>query len=89
MAVNIDPVLNTSVHRPGCSSRGESLALVWKDAMLTVHFCIWEGYCLQFLQTGSEFLEGTKQMGYTEKEGGWFFSYMLEVSDLGVLRWCP
>lgn len=61
--------------------RGKSLALVWKDAMLTVHSCIWEGYCLQFLQTRNEFLEGTKQMGYTEKEG---FSFL---TCLRLLTW--
>lgn len=66
------------------SLQGVSLALVWKVAMLTVHFCIWKGYCLQFLQTGSEFLEGTKQMGYT-KWRHFLFSHAWGFY-LGVLR---
>lgn len=77
MAVDTDPVLNTSLHRLGCSLQGVSLAVVWKGCNAHCPLSHLEGYCLQFPQSGSAFLEGAKQMGFTE--GGVSLSHMLEV----------
>lgn len=77
MAVNTDPVLNTSMHRLGCSLQGVSLALVWKDAMRTFHFCIWKATACSFCRLGVN--SGRNKAHGIHKTGGLSFSHVPEV----------
>lgn len=61
--------------------------MVWKDATLTVYFCIWKATACSFCRPGVNFWKEQNRWD-TQKGRGTSFSHVLEVFHLEVLRWC-